>query len=443
MPSSIAWIVRDSAEADHMNRLLAAFRQPEARDELGVGGLRDALADVFFPGTSTIQSRLRYFLLVPWCFRVVERRRVPRGRSEPFGAAVERVERDLIEPLARAEGAEGVFGASAGRRIKRLPSEVYWSGLYAWQIRKHAVGLGAYRRFGLEALPGLTEPNAIWHEALPDPPSDLLDAATISLAVEPREAEYLQRRILEAPMVTGSLLAVLARSRPLLAELDQISSVWHLATRVQATGERTGGGVLDDDVVQLTRDAELVGLVVQGGALVYNLRLAELAGRLDGRADAGRIEEARRRDLDRWRAEAGAALGRLRMWRPDAIGPRIAHVLARHRPGVAAPTLRAHSPALIRFLSELRDRIVATHADIADDDETARLVQRREERVKGRAGRSRFVNAQLRQAWGGAAGIGRLDYRFSPARRLLLDLRDGLGVGSSSAPTHANGGASQ
>ena len=37
-----------------------------AVDELGTGIVRDAFANYFFPGTSTIQTRAKYFLIVPY-----------------------------------------------------------------------------------------------------------------------------------------------------------------------------------------------------------------------------------------------------------------------------------------------------------------------------------------------------------------------------------------
>lgn len=42
-----------------MHRILAQFKERDTRDELGLGSLRDAIADLLFPGTSTIQTRLR------------------------------------------------------------------------------------------------------------------------------------------------------------------------------------------------------------------------------------------------------------------------------------------------------------------------------------------------------------------------------------------------
>lgn len=40
-----------------------------AVDELGIGIVRDAFANYFFPGTSTIQTRAKYFLIVPYILK--------------------------------------------------------------------------------------------------------------------------------------------------------------------------------------------------------------------------------------------------------------------------------------------------------------------------------------------------------------------------------------
>ncbi len=56
-----------------MHQVIDLFREKGTLDELGIGAIRDALSDLLFPGTSTIQTRPRYFLLVPWAFLRLER----------------------------------------------------------------------------------------------------------------------------------------------------------------------------------------------------------------------------------------------------------------------------------------------------------------------------------------------------------------------------------
>jgi hypothetical protein len=69
VPSTLGWIAYDSREQESTTRVLALFREKESRDELGLGGIRDSIADQLFPGTSTIQTCLRYMLFVPWIYR--------------------------------------------------------------------------------------------------------------------------------------------------------------------------------------------------------------------------------------------------------------------------------------------------------------------------------------------------------------------------------------
>jgi hypothetical protein len=60
MPSVLAWIDHDSKARERTLRILSLFQEKESRDDLGLGSVRDSFADQLFPGTSTIQTRLRY-----------------------------------------------------------------------------------------------------------------------------------------------------------------------------------------------------------------------------------------------------------------------------------------------------------------------------------------------------------------------------------------------
>ena len=62
----LGWIDHDPDQEQSVLRALGAAKGQDARDELGLGTVRDTLADLLFPGTSTIQQRARYFLFVQW-----------------------------------------------------------------------------------------------------------------------------------------------------------------------------------------------------------------------------------------------------------------------------------------------------------------------------------------------------------------------------------------
>jgi hypothetical protein len=66
MASSFSWLDFSESDRQQTMQVLDLFREKNTLDELGFGPIRDAFADHFFPGTSTIQTRARYFLFIPW-----------------------------------------------------------------------------------------------------------------------------------------------------------------------------------------------------------------------------------------------------------------------------------------------------------------------------------------------------------------------------------------
>ena len=87
------------------------FKDQDTRDELGIGTIRDAFADLFFPGTGTVQTRARYFFFIPWMYLRLERNRVP---SREASATARREELRLIEVLAQSKPLRGL---SESRRV--------------------------------------------------------------------------------------------------------------------------------------------------------------------------------------------------------------------------------------------------------------------------------------------------------------------------------------
>jgi hypothetical protein len=108
-----------------MRDVLSQFREQGTRDELGLAGIRDAFADLMFPGTGALQTRARYFFFVPWMYQDLDRRRYPASEIARRGR---KAELDLIDALVPNDQ-PGTIGKRAGRNLQRLPSSIYWSGL--------------------------------------------------------------------------------------------------------------------------------------------------------------------------------------------------------------------------------------------------------------------------------------------------------------------------
>lgn len=118
--STFGWLDHDEGERRRMMEVVDLFREKGTLDELGIGAIRDTWAEHFFPGTSTIQSRARYFLFIPWLYGLLEHDRVPSNRADGHAR---KLQWRLVQSLrAGGEGAsKGVIGIEAGEHLQRRP----------------------------------------------------------------------------------------------------------------------------------------------------------------------------------------------------------------------------------------------------------------------------------------------------------------------------------
>ena len=217
MQPTLTWVDLTASDRDKMRRVLDLFNEQGTLDEMGLGSLRDTVSDALFPGTSYIQTRLRYALFVPWLYQRLEDKRVSSADVE---RATRRWETELIRSLERNEDKEGIIGIVARGALARLPSTLYWSALTRWGVFRHPQSQGWYHaRFasladrrsgdGRADDPGVVwsrEPN--WHPRLPKPPTGFPWEASFALTCE--EADFLRGRLEER--CAGTLLAWLARN---------------------------------------------------------------------------------------------------------------------------------------------------------------------------------------------------------------------------------------
>ena len=122
MQATLTWLDLTASDRDKMRRVLDLFKEQGTLDEMGLGSLRDVLSDALFPGTSSIQTRLRYVLFISWIYRRLEDRKV---RAAEVERAARKAEVDLIGPLERNPDNAGIIGQRARGSLVRLPSSVY------------------------------------------------------------------------------------------------------------------------------------------------------------------------------------------------------------------------------------------------------------------------------------------------------------------------------
>ena len=131
MESALGWTL---LSRDALRRAEEHLRDGEqgVRDEIGFLVLHQAYADRFFPGTSVLQTRLRYILFVPWLYEGI-----PLGTDRrEISRIIQREEIDLARRLRETHGMSGgVIGArSYPQPTSQPPSMVYWTALVNWGL---------------------------------------------------------------------------------------------------------------------------------------------------------------------------------------------------------------------------------------------------------------------------------------------------------------------
>ena len=398
LQSSIAWIDFSEQDRRKMMEVVALFKQRDTRDELGLGSIRDAFADLFFPGTSTLQTRARYFLFVPWLYRYYEHRQVPSSRV-PQRLRGDEVK--LIEAL-KAAGEDGIIGQISGASLQRFPSSIYWNGLRRWGILRFPGSQGQYHRwldhfYRQRYIPQLTDDGepvegwgrVNWDPSLPQVPDGFPAQADFQLTYD--EAAYLRERVMLS--CHDSLLATL------LDHCDPVEDVEFVWLHPRA-------GEFPTEQQTWLLHARNFSETMYGAALLYNLMLAELQ-RVDD------LVEIYQEEIEAWRGELEIRTAELGIWDQGGFWKLVTHNAR------IPPMTRRFVDAWLRVLLSSRKP-----PDIAVHGEARALVRDRETWLK--RGRSRFESQRHLEMWSGAAGAARLDYRWPVAHRITNDILCGL-----------------
>lgn len=401
MPSTFTWLDYSESERRKMLDVIELFGERATRDELGLGGIRDAFADLLFPGTSTIQTRAKYFLFVPWIYLALEEKQVASDRVEH---RARKLEVELMNAIASSHDSSGLIGKRARENVRRLASSVYWLGLETWGIRLFSGSEDQYHRSlklfyaRRQSRPSRyesdgespTEPHVCnWHPGIPAAPADFPQGVTFELSET--EAEYLRERVLAN--CPHSLLAHILRERIPTGGVD---ACWDLADRVPIafTEQLTHGQNFSE--------------IMWGAQLLYNLMLAEL------RPWPERIDEYRE-VLDEWWQLLASRRNDLKSWDRR----RFWQIVRGATPQVSLPTQAFVNQWINAVL------LAANLSSVVDGQAIRSLIDRREHALK--RGQSRLTNRRALELWNGAAGAGQMDLRWNAAKRIVSDMMRDVG----------------
>lgn len=394
----IAWLDASREDQRRMREIVNLFTQSESRDELGVGQVRDAFSDSLFPGTSTLHTRARYLLFVPWCYIAGQSQGVNGVRLE---RRVSDNERALIGGLKEIGANDGLIGRVAGVAVKTLPSALYWGALRQYrilQVEEPLDALGLQAAFDPEQDELAERTVSAWSPTLPAIPTGFPRHTATGFELSPNEALWLQERMLSG--TEGTLLN-------------------HLVTYGNRPDPTSGAPWTDPvchtavpDVRVVMEHARLLSLAFHGASSLYNLQIAELYERAGHTRVSSPVDTFRQRLRD-WAQECQGQTTSLATWDRRDFWQ---HVLSIN------PLVRPQTRAFLTTWFERVCNLEITNA--ADDRALRRLVADRERRQKG--SQSRLTNPRLLASWSGEAGTRRLTYRWAQVNRVVQDLHDGL-----------------
>lgn len=217
LTASLGWIDFSQNDRDRIGTVLDMLRPEGMVDELGLSTIRDALANVMFPGISTIQTRAKYFFIVP--FIIWEYQHLPHKSRKEKNASqyLRKREYEIMWDLAdtyRSTDGSGVIGATKikPQKIARRPSTIYWGGLSTFGIID-TLGLSVEAYLKQTFRQRMTD--LLSEKEGDDSPADDADAGyerssgirvtpparwdiDVRLELTPEEAQLLKSRIIDA-----------------------------------------------------------------------------------------------------------------------------------------------------------------------------------------------------------------------------------------------------
>lgn len=391
----LGWIDFSKIERNKILTVLDLLSKDGTLDELGIAPIRDGFSNLFFPGTSTIQTRAKYFFIVPYALRDLERSRITNPNQ--FLEALDKIERSCGEIFRKNNPNEiGLIGGrslAGGRWVKRTPADIYWAGLRSFDIfRGGNLSLSEYakkvcfekgQKANLKRL-GNRNDNAEEHEIddkragdlksyhywnVPTYSENWLDMLSMELTSE--EADFLKRQIIHCKR--DSLFAYSLENE--IEELLDISNFHEL------------GAIIDKYPVQMQENYWLAEQFSEFSfvlRILYNIVLSD-----------GENKEANERF--------------------EEYKPFLEEIAGLDLDAIIARTGAKRNTGMCIFLQNCKKAM--TDKDI---EKLKRLITQREIMLKG-SGRARTAHHGNfdTTAWFGGE---RLEYRFSNARLLISDI---------------------
>lgn len=393
---NLGWIDFSDSDRKKTMDVLRLFQEQGAVDELGIGIIRDGFANFFFPGTSTIQTRAKYFFIIPYAMMDTVSDSHVTTVQQAF-RRLDEIEKESAVILKKDGDWQGVIGATVlPKWVVRTPSTIYWNGLRTLGIFNGGLlqnmTISEYFRLALK-LREEKKASALGNrrEEAEENNKDDADAGDfrfrnfwqlpyvqgwkdkLTINLTPAEADYLSTKIKTSN--PDSVFAYVLREGIDIEQYGDFSAFSYYLKPA-----------LDEDNAYMMELADRFNDFISLAQIRYNLMLSDSEN-----------QEA----LLFWDDVKDKAYSFAELVDLDAIFAR----------------LHLHNPGLRAFLKKFRSAVLAGDWDSADN-----AILKQEVRIKGARAKLKNKSKYPADKWIGGY---RLDYRFTDARRLIMDIRKG------------------
>lgn len=399
MSAGLGWIDFSNEHRDKVFTVLDMLKESGTVDELGIGTVRDALADWLFPGLSTIHTRPKYFIILTdilWSYYHCWLSGKKMKTLETYIFDEEERVMHLLAKNVNYENGHGVIGVRVAYNkgnLARKPSSIYWNGLKTHGFLDSDKSMAEYyARNDLSEIKynKKTEETTNYKVVL----SESLAIRSkyyntineeMSLDLNSEEAMFLKSQFISKNGSKKQEFNLLAQ----LFEGDRIAVVLNSKSFVEAAQILVEDSELKAKTIEVIQTALRFNFLMQGAHIRYNILLQKKSGILDFSVE--------------WE-EWYSTLRERFLWLKQMDFQLLFNQIA--------ATTKNRSK---RFMRTWFDEVTRDTIDINILDD---LVYKQETWNKGNKSKLRKINEEI-TAW---VGIRQLDYRFPTVKTFIKDI---------------------
>jgi len=397
MGAGFGWIDFSNEQRDKVFSVIELLNTGGTVDELGIGSVRDNIADCLFPGVSTIQTRPKYFIILTDIF-LGYLQRYQKGEKLPLlSTYLKSEEHRIMHLLAKnhsykdGDGVIGVTVAQTNGELARKASSVYWNGLRTHKLIDTELSSTEYliqndlSKFNPDG-DVMDDKHLIEEQFAIRAPLFSAIKEDIRMELSEEEANYLRDQFKD---VTSSL----KQEHNLLSQLftkERAEVIANSNNFQEMANLLIADESLHSETIQMLKIALLFDFIMHGAHIRYNIQLHKKSGELNFD--------------DKW----NDWLKELEVKREDVQALNFEYIFSEVSPRTA--------PQTQQFMRLWKHEVLKEELNIKLLD---KLVYRQEIKKKGAKAKLASVNGEF-TSW---VGIQSLQYRFNNVKNIIKDIQ--------------------